>query len=101
MASKTKKPDEVAVLSETMLGALESRRQLGGDAYPPTLRELAELCDVPADDGRILKAIGKKTFKERAQVVGKPPLDSPVYFKGDVPSKADLEKRRIAALAAR
>jgi hypothetical protein len=101
--SKAKKFDEIAILAETMIGVLNSRRQLGGDDYPPTLRQLAELSDLLPEDDRVLQAIAKKPFKDKAKVSGKPLLDSPVYFTEDVPRKPTKEelKRAIDDLAER
>ena len=86
-----KKADEVTTLSEELLRLLESRRDLGGESYPPTLRRLAELCGGSPSHEQIVKAVGKKAFSSRAvvpeKVEGKPSLDSPVYFKEDAPAK--------------
>ncbi|MBV8265933.1 MAG: hypothetical protein JO252_06270, partial [Planctomycetaceae bacterium] len=85
------KADEVTTLSEELLRLLESRRDLGGESYPPTLRRLAELCGGSPSHEQIVKAAGKKAFSSRAvvpeKVEGKPSLDSPVYFKEDAPAK--------------
>ena len=86
-----KKADEVTTLSEELLRLLESRRDMGGESYPPTLRRLAELCGGSPSHEQIVKAAGKKAFTSRAvvpeKVEGKPSLDSPVYFKEDAPAK--------------
>jgi hypothetical protein len=86
-----KKADEIAALSEEMLRVLESQRKLGGEAYPPTLRRMAELCGGTHSHDHILKAVGKKAFTARAVVTKKvdrkPSLDSPVYLKEDAPAK--------------
>jgi hypothetical protein len=100
---KVKKVDELAVLAEQLLETLGTRRSLGQGAYPPTLRQLAELCGIALEDGRVLKAVGKKEFTDKAtaKATGKVDLESPIYFKEDVPSRPELERRRVVALAER
>ncbi|WP_435016295.1 hypothetical protein TA3x_003859 [Tundrisphaera sp. TA3] len=101
---KAKKPDEVVALSERMIEALASLRSRAGGDDPPTLARLAEQCGIPPGDDRVLKAAGKKPFTARATALkrgGKVGLDSPVYFKEDVPSKVELERREVADLAGR
>src|SRR5207248_54381 len=87
MARKPK-VDEAALLAERMLQLLESQRSFGGDAYPPTLRHLGELCDGAPSDDLIVKAAGKKTFTVKAVVTQKvdkkPALDALVYFNEDL-----------------
>ena len=101
--AKVKKPDDVVALSIRLLDALGTQRSLGKEVYPPSLRRLAELCDVAPEDDRIFKAIAKKPFTDKAtaKVMGKPGLDSSVYFKEDVPTKAELARIAVAELASR
>jgi hypothetical protein len=100
-----RKQDQIAIMAETMLGVLEARRQQGGDAYPLTLSQLAELSGLSPADDRVIKAVGKKVFTQKAvvtQKIGKTPsLDSPVYFKEDVPKidpVAELARRMVVVL---
>jgi hypothetical protein len=80
--------DRVAELAERMLVVLESQRRLGAEAYPPTLRRLAELCDLNASDTRVTKAAGHKAFADRAIVAAKekskPHRDAPVILRSDM-----------------
>jgi hypothetical protein len=103
--AKKKTVDEVAKLSEEMVRVLESRRDLGGAAYPPTLRRLAEFCGGTLTDESIIKAAGKAAFTKVAvateKVDKKPSIDSPVYFKEDVPKpEALLAGRMLVVLEA-
>jgi hypothetical protein len=84
-----------------MLQVLESQRSFGGDAYPPTLQHLGELCDGAPSQDLIVKAATKKVFTDRAvaqKVEKKPSLNSPVYFKEDLPKPDQLLARRMVAL---
>jgi hypothetical protein len=96
---KNPKVDEAAQLAERMLQVLESQRSFGGDAYPPTLRYLGELCDGAPSHDLIVKAAGKKAFTAKAVVTEKvnkqPSLDAPVYFKEDVPKPEEVLARRM------
>src|SRR5438445_5834506 len=98
MAKKTK-VDEAGPLAERMLQVLDSQRSFGGDAYPPTLRHLGELCDGAPSSDLIIKAATKKVFTAKAVVTEKvnkqPSLDSPVYFKEDVPKREEVLARRM------
>ena len=93
------KVDEAAQVAERMLQVLESQRSFGGDAYPPTLRHLGELCDGAPSSDLTIKAATKKVFTAKAvvteQVDKKPSLDSPVYFKEDVPKREEVLARRM------
>jgi hypothetical protein len=96
-----KKPDKAVELAGRMLQVLESQRSFGGDAYPPTLQHLGELCDGSPSHDLIVKAATKKVFTDRAAVdkVGnKPSLKSEVYFKEDRPKAEDRLARRMAAV---
>src|SRR5205814_10343813 len=64
-------PKPEAVLAKRMLAVLASQRRLGGAAYPPTLRRLAELCEIKASDTRVPKAANHPTMAERTVVVAK------------------------------
>jgi hypothetical protein len=89
--ARSKKPDQALLLAERMLEILSSKREFGGDAYPPTLRHLGELCDGAPSPELIVKAAKGKAFTAKAVVIEKverkPTLDSPVYVKGDEPKK--------------
>src|SRR5262249_13522309 len=75
-------------LARRMLAVLESQRRLGGAAYPPTLRRLAELCELKGSDSRIPKAASQPTMADRTIVVARKGktliLDAPIAFKEDV-----------------
>jgi hypothetical protein len=90
MATKTKDA-ELNALAEEILGQVDLRRAMGGDFYPPTLRDLAELCRGNPSPDQVLKAAAKAAFGKRAFVAGKvdrkPTLDSLIYAKGDEPKK--------------
>src|SRR5262249_29779991 len=78
---KNPKVDEAAQLAERMLQVLDAQRSFGGDAYPPTLRHLGELCDGATSQDLIVKAATKKAFTTKAVVTERvnkqPSLDSP------------------------
>ena len=97
-----KKADAAADLAGRMLQVLESQRSFGGDAYPPTLQHLGELCDGEPSHEAIVKAATKKVFTDRAVVQKgadkKPSLKSPVYFKEDLPKPDELLARRMIAV---
>ncbi|MEO6807489.1 MAG: hypothetical protein ABI353_00050 [Isosphaeraceae bacterium] len=109
---KTSDQRAIAALSEQMLDILEARRTQNNGDYPPTLRRLGELCGDPPLE-QVLKAVAKKNFTAKASVIEKvdkkPSLDSPVYFKEDVPKKpkprgesaAERNRRVSAELAGR
>jgi hypothetical protein len=95
-----KKADAAADLAGRMLQVLESQRSFGGDAYPPTLQHLGELCDGAPPHDLIVKAAAKKVFTDKAvvqKVDKKPSLNSPVYFKEDLPKPDQLLARRMVA----
>ncbi len=96
-----KKADAAADLAGRMLQVLESQRSFGGDAYPPTLQHLGELCDGQPSHDLIVKAATKKVFTDKAavqKVEKKPSLNSPVYFKEDLPKPDQLLARRMVAV---
>ncbi len=86
-APKPPKVDQAAELAARLLAVLDSQRLLGDEAYPPSLRTLAELCGKNASDSLVGKAAGHKQFTERAIVTAKsgprPALDAPVIVKPD------------------
>jgi hypothetical protein len=87
--AKPKRVDEIAALAERMLGVLAAQRPHDGDAGSPTLRQLAELCDIDGSDPRVLKAAGKKVLTDKAVVPKRdrrPDLDAPVRLKEDLPT---------------
>jgi hypothetical protein len=97
-AAPRKPKDDGAELAGRMLLVLEAQKRLGDDSYPPTLRRLAELCDVNASDTRVIKAVVHKTVTEIALVAAKvnkkPSLNAPVIL------RADLEGGLTTALPA-
>jgi hypothetical protein len=96
-----KKADPAADLAGRMLQVLESQRSFGGDAYPPTLQHLGELCDGAPSPELIVKAATKKVFTDKAvvqKVEKKPSLKSPVYFKEDLPKPDQLLALRMIAV---
>lgn len=112
--SKQSSPEhEITALATRMLSVLEEQRRVGGDAYPPTLRRLGELCEIDGSDPRLLEAAGKKTFTEKAVVPRrkedrKPELairlkDDPAAVAPRKPRapKPKSEGQEIAALAER
>jgi hypothetical protein len=77
-------------LAEKMIRVLEAQRRLGAEAYPLTLRRLAELGDPAASAELVLKAAAKrKPFSERVLVVNKKDLDSPTALLEDAGLLAD------------
>ena len=77
------KRDAATELVEKMLRALEAQCDLGPNAYPPTLRRLAELADPTADKQTVQKTVKKKAFLERTIVVQPKNLDCPVSLLED------------------
>jgi hypothetical protein len=77
------KRDAATELAEKMVRALTAQRDLGTNAYPLTLRRLAELADQTANTQTVNKAVKKKAFLERAAVVQPKNLDSPVSLVDD------------------
>src|SRR3954462_12137921 len=82
------KKDAAADLAVQMIQVLEAQRRLGPDAYPPTLRRLAELADPAAPDDLINKAIKKKPFKDRAVLILADDPNPPVILADDIDSFA-------------
>jgi hypothetical protein len=96
--SKNKKPDPAAELAEQMLRALEAQRSIGGEAYPPTLQHLGDMCEGSPTSELIVKAATKKPFKDKTIVdqAGKESsLQSEVYFKEDRPRPEVRLARRM------
>jgi hypothetical protein len=96
------KADAAADLAGRMLQVLESQRSFGGDAYPPTLQHLGELCDGAPSPELIIKAATKKIFTDKAVVTQKvdkkPSLSAPVYFKEDLPKPEVVLSRRMLSV---
>ena len=96
--SKKAKDAEVTILAEAMLQKLASLREQGGEAYPSTLRQLADSTGSSTTDEQVQKAAAKKVFTGTAVVLekvgGKPSFDAPVYFKGDTPAKKKSAPKR-------
>lgn len=75
-------------LARRMISVLEAQRRLGGLAYPPTLRRLAELSETRGPENLIRKAAAAGAMGERTTVVARSGknaiLDAPVVFKDDL-----------------
>ena len=80
--------DDGSELAGRMIAVLEAQRRLGDGAYPPTLRRLAELCDLNGSDARVAKAAAHETVTDRAVVAAKsgakPGPDAPVVLRDDL-----------------
>ena len=91
--AKAKKPDPAILLAERMLEMLELARPGGirRRCVSSDTEELGELCDGAPSPDLIVKAATKKAFTDKAvvteKVAKKPSLDSPVYFKAEVPER--------------
>ena len=83
---------QAAELAGRMISVLDSQRRLGGAAYPPTLRRLAELCEVSnGSDPRIRKAVDHEMMAGAVVVAraGKSAIvDAPILFRDDVEGRA-------------
>jgi|GEM_PF-2662602 len=81
------KKRELANLAERMRKVLESQRRLGGNAYPPPLRRLVELCELKASDSRVPGIVAHESLGGQLVVGGmsgkKPQLDAPVFLAED------------------
>ena len=99
------KEKEVTIpeLAERMRLVLEAQRRLGADAYPPTLRRLAELCEVNASDIRVTKAADHEALTRTALVAAKenrkPGLDAPVILRENIETEGVLRVLLRFALA--
>lgn len=75
-------------LARRMISVLEAQRRLGGMAYPPTLRRLAELSETRGPENLIRKAAAAGAMGERTIVAARSGknaiLDAPVVFKDDL-----------------
>ncbi len=80
--SKKKADHATDNLIERMLSRLEERRERGDGAYPPTLEELATLCEIPPTSPQLAKAAKNKAFTTRAVVASKGKLlpEAPVVL---------------------
>ena len=80
--SKKKADHATDELIERMLSHLEERRRRGDGAYPPTLEELATLCEIPPTSPQLAKAAKSKAFTTRAVVASKGKLlpEAPVVL---------------------
>src|SRR5918993_139025 len=80
--SKKKADHATDELIERMLSRLEERRDRGDGAYPPTLEELASLCEIPPTSPQLAKAAKSKAFTTRAVVASKGKLlpEAPVVL---------------------
>ncbi|MHB1556300.1 MAG: hypothetical protein ACYC61_02350 [Isosphaeraceae bacterium] len=75
-------------LARRMISVLEAQRRLGGMAYPPTLRRLAELSETRGPETLIRKAAAAGEMAERTIVTARSGknaiLDAPVVLKDDL-----------------
>src|SRR5262249_29774014 len=81
--SMPSKPDHATALAEKLLPTLEAQRAAGGDAYPLTLKRLAELSDPQAPPELVFKAAGKKPFAEAGLVAQKTNPAAGLPLRGD------------------
>jgi hypothetical protein len=77
------KKDVAAALAEKMLRSLAAQRQLGGDAYPLTLRRLAEVTEPTAALELVVKAAGTSAFKKQTLAIQPKNLDAPLALLED------------------
>jgi hypothetical protein len=63
-----KKMTDDQEFAERMLRILESQRVLGVDAYPPTLRRLAELCDLRPSDPLVKRLRTRPFFQNFSRI---------------------------------
>jgi hypothetical protein len=94
---------DIAEIAGRMLLVLEAQRRLGDDAYPPSLRRLAELSGLNASDARVSKASAHASLADRATVAGKvgpkPALDAPVALAGDFDPPTPAVRRAVLTYA--
>ena len=88
--SKKKADHATDELIERMLSHLEERRRHGDGAYPPTLEELATLCEIPPTSPQLAKAAKSKAFTTRAVVASKGKLlpEAPVVLTDNAADEA-------------
>src|SRR5438876_984840 len=79
-----KKTSAAAELAEKMVQALRAQRDLGGDAYPLTLKVLVERADPQADADLRAKAIKHKTFTSQVVLAQKKNPDTPLALADDI-----------------
>jgi hypothetical protein len=81
-------PKREVLLARRMVAVLESQRRLGDEAYPPTLRRLAQLCEVKGPDAAIRKAAATDPMASRTTVLAKNGNslrpDAPVVFREEI-----------------
>ncbi len=83
---KPSKAQQLAVLSQALLEALQAQRTSGGDAYPATLKQLAQRAatELSRDEKLVLEAAGKSPFKEQVVAAWSKDLEAPVAFQEDL-----------------
>lgn len=81
-------PPEVA-LGEKLLRVLRQQRDLGGGAYPVTLRRLAELADSVAAPAQLVQAAALPGFQSAVSSVQPKDVDAPLALAGDAERLAD------------
>lgn len=81
---KGQQPKTEVLLARRMLAVLEQQRRLGEEAYPPSLRRLAELCENKGTENALRKAVATEPMLGRAAVVAKKGLDAPIVLNEDL-----------------
>jgi hypothetical protein len=76
--------DAGQLLAERMLQVLHEQRHLGADAYPLSVKRLAELADAQASTVHICKALRKRFFRQQAALVHIKNTEAPIALADDV-----------------
>jgi hypothetical protein len=85
MARKPSGKEAAAVeLADKLLRVLQSQRALGPDAYPLSVRRLAELTDPAAAPALLKKALNKRSFLEQVVRAHAKLPDAPIALAGDL-----------------
>ena len=95
--SKKKADHATDDLIERMLSHLEERRGRGDGAHPPTLEELATLCEISPSSPQLAKAAKSKAFTTRAVVASKGKLlpEAPVVLTDHATDEAVVWALRV------
>src|SRR5262249_36924438 len=81
--------DPAVGLAEKLVQVLEAQRGLGSPPHPLTLRRIGQLADPAASPEQLVKATGKKLFRDRALLAQKKSLDTPVALVEDLNQLAE------------
>jgi hypothetical protein len=85
MARKPSGKEAAAVeLADKLLRVLQAQRALGPDAYPLTVRRLAELTEPGAAPALLRKALNKRSFLQQAVPAHGKLLDAPIALAADL-----------------